>query len=179
MKSKWIEFYFDIARSAANLSTARRLQVGCVIVRDHQILATGYNGTPSGWDNNCEDQEWCSGDEWLSPEEIESGWPHEGTYIDVDGVEISGRYRLKTKPEVLHAEMNALMKIARSTESTENSVLFCTHAPCIDCAKAIFQAGISKVYYLDQYKNDIGLEFLRRGGIDVHRAIVVEPVTSV
>ena len=76
---------------------------------------------------------------------------------------------LKTKPEVLHSEMNALMKVAQSTESTKDAVLFCTHAPCIDCAKAIYQAGISTVYYKETYRNEDGLNFLWKSGINVHR----------
>lgn len=76
---------------------------------------------------------------------------------------------LKTKREVLHSEMNALMKVARSTESTEGATLFCTHAPCIDCAKAIYQAGISTVYYRDDYRDDTGIRFLKQGGINVHQ----------
>jgi dCMP deaminase len=82
---------------------------------------------------------------------------------------MQGRYRLKTKPEVLHAESNALMKVARSTESSEGATLFCTHAPCIDCAKLIYQAGISSVYYREQYRDTSGVEFLKQGDINVHK----------
>jgi dCMP deaminase len=77
------------------------------------------------------------------------------------------RYALKTKPEVLHSEMNALMKVARSTESSEGATLFCTHAPCIDCAKAIYQAGINSVYFRNHYRDDSGLNFLEKSGVSV------------
>lgn len=157
------------AELTSTLSYAQRLQVGSVIVRDNQILGTGYNGMPSNWENTCEEIEWCSAGGWLSPEEIEQGWPYEGTYIDNDGNEVRGRYRLKTKPEVLHSEMNALMKVARSTESTKDATLFCTHSPCIDCAKAIYQAGIHTVYYKESYRSEDGLHFLRKSGINVIR----------
>jgi len=149
----------------AKLSTAQRLQVGAIIVKDDRIISIGYNGMPAGWDNNCENVEWCSAGGWLSPEEIEAGWPYEGTYTDVDGTTMQGRYRLKTKPEVLHAEANAIAKVARSSESAENAVLFVTHAPCIECAKLIYQSGVSKVYFKHQYRDQSGLTFLNKASI--------------
>ena len=98
------------AQTFAECSTARRLHVGAIVVKDDRIISIGYNGMPSGWDNNCEDVEWCSAGGWLDPDEIEERWPHEGTYTDANGNEMQGRYRLKTKPEVLHAETNAIGK---------------------------------------------------------------------
>lgn len=169
MKKKFIDYFMGIADLTGKLSYAKRLQVGAVIVKGNQIIGTGYNGMPAGWENNCENVEWCSAGGWLSPEEIEEGWPFEGTYIDASGNTMQGRYRLKTKPEVLHAESNALMKVARSTESSEGATLFCTHAPCIDCAKLIYQAGISSVYYREQYRDTSGLDFLKQGDIHVHK----------
>ena len=169
MKKKFIDYFMNIADLTSKLSYARRLQVGAVIVKGNQIIGTGYNGMPTGWENNCEDMEWCSAGGWLSPDEIEEGWPYEGVYLDANKNEMQGRYRLKTKPEVLHAESNALAKVARSTESSEGAVLFCTHAPCIECAKLIYQSGISTVYYRDQYRNDDGIEFLKQGNVNVHQ----------
>lgn len=135
----------DVAQLTSTLSYATRLQVGAVIVKGHKILATGYNGMPAGWDNNCED-------------EI-------GHVLDDANhiVEI----RLKTKQEVLHAESNALMKVASSTESSENSTMFCTHAPCIHCAKLIYQSGIGSLYYRNTYRDTAGLEFLEKSGVSV------------
>lgn len=135
----------DVAQLTSSLSYATRLQVGAVIVKGHKILATGYNGMPAGWDNNCED-------------EI-------GHVLDDANhiVEI----RLKTKQEVLHAESNALMKVASSTESSENSTMFCTHAPCIHCAKLIYQSGIGSLYYRNTYRDTAGLEFLEKSGVSV------------
>lgn len=155
---KFVEYYMGLADNTAKLSSARRLQVGCVIVRDQHILATGYNGTPTGWDNNCEDLEFtyderdthASGD-WKYDEQTKQ-W-----------------FRLKTKPEVLHAESNGLMKIARSTESSSGATLFCTHAPCMECSKLIYQAGIKKVYYRDAYRSTKGIDFLTKGGIEVEQ----------
>jgi dCMP deaminase len=167
MKEKFINYYMKMAEITAELSYAKRLQVGAVIVKNQQVIGTGYNGTPAGWDNDCENVEWCSAGGWLSAEEIVEGWPYEGTYLDTDGNEMQGRYRLKTKPETLHSEMNALMKVARSTESSEGATLFCTHAPCIDCAKAIYQAGINSVYFRNHYRDDSGLNFLEKSGVSV------------
>ncbi len=167
MKDKFLDYYMKMAELTAELSYAKRLKVGAVIVKNQQVIGTGYNGTPAGWDNDCENVEWCSGGGWLSAEEIVEGWPYEGTYLDSDGNEMQGRYRLKTKPETLHSEMNALMKVARSTESSDGATLFCTHAPCIDCAKAIYQSGINSVYFRNHYRDDNGLKFLEKSGVSV------------
>jgi dCMP deaminase len=151
------------------MSYAKRLQVGAVIVKNESVISYGYNGTPAGWDNDCENVEWCSAGGWLSTEEIEEGWPHEGTYLDADGNEMQGRYRLKTKPEVLHAESNAIAKLAKSSSSGLNSDLFITHSPCIDCAKLIYQSGVSRVYYDQDYRDDSGIDFLKKSGVEVHK----------
>lgn len=139
MKQKFVDYFMDIADLTAALSYAKRLQVGAVIVKGNQIIGTGYNGTPSGWDNICE-----------------------YTLEDAAGYDTG-----KTKPEVIHAESNALMKVARSTESSEGSILFCTHAPCIDCAKLIYQAGIKTVYYKDTYRSEDGINFLVKSGVNL------------
>ncbi len=157
------------AETFAELSHARRLHVGAIIVKDDRIISIGYNGMPAGWNNDCEEHEWCSAGGWLSPEEIKEGWPYEGTYLDKDGNMMSGRYRLKTKPEVLHAETNAIAKLARSTESGLNATMFITHAPCLDCAKLIYQSGINSVYFRDAYRSEDGIKFLRQSGITVEQ----------
>ena len=131
----------NIADLTSRLSYAKRLQVGAVIVKGNQIIGTGYNGMPTGWDNVCE---------------IEMTQP-------------VGRVNLVTKPEVLHAESNAIAKVSRSTESSEDSVMFCTHAPCIECAKLIYQSGINTLYYREQYRDDSGLNFLKQGGVNVNQ----------
>jgi dCMP deaminase len=169
MKQKFIDLYMDFALRVAQLSHARRLKVGSVIVKDDTVISYGYNGMPSGWDNNCEDVEWCSAGGWLSLEEIEEGWPYEGTYKDAYGNEMQGRYRLKTKPEVLHSESNAIAKLAKSSNSGNGADLFVTHGPCIDCAKLIFQSGIRRVFYREDYKNDDGVEFLKKCGVEIER----------
>ena len=131
MKEKHIRAFMQTAKTFAECSTAKRLHVGCIAVKDNKIISIGYNGTPDGWDNNCEDEDF------------------------------------KTLPEVLHAEMNALMKLAKSTESGENASLFITHAPCLECAKGIYQSGIKEIYYRDQYRSTSGLEFLQNCGINI------------
>jgi dCMP deaminase len=170
MKQKFIDLYMDFARRVSQLSYARRLQVGAVIVKDDTVISYGYNGTPAGWDNNCEDVEWCSGGGWLSAEEIKEGWPYEGTYLDDSGNEMQGRYRLKTKPEVLHAERNALDKLAkRGGAGGVNASMFITHAPCLECAKSIYGAGIRRIFYSEKYRDELGVEFLEKSGIEVHQ----------
>ena len=169
MKEKFKQTYMKTAKIFAELSQARRLHVGAIVVKDDRIISIGYNGMPAGWDNDCEDVEWCSAGGWLSPEEIEEGWPYEGSYLDMHGNEMQGRYRLKTKPEVLHAEANAIAKVARSPESSEGAVIFITHAPCIECAKLVFQSGIKQVFYRDNYRNTTGTDFLKQAGVIVNQ----------
>jgi dCMP deaminase len=142
MKPKFIKYFMGIADLTARLSYAKRLQVGAVIVKGNQIIGTGYNGMPTGWDNNCENKIYNVND---------------------------GAYTLKTKPEVLHAETNAIAKVSRSTESSENAILFCTHAPCMDCAKLIYQSGINTVYFKEKYRDDSGIDFLKQGNVNVHQ----------
>lgn len=136
------------AETFAELSHARRLHVGAIVVKDDRIISIGYNGMPAGWDNNCEDES----------VELYSG--HEGAIH---------RTVLKTKPEVLHAETNAIAKLARSTESGLGADIFITHAPCLDCAKLIYQSGISRVFYGENYRDDAGVKFLRQSGLTVEQ----------
>ena len=141
IKPKFVKYFATIAEETAKLSSAIKLQVGCVIVKDNRILSVGYNGTPSGWDNECEEViKWPNGDIKF----------------------------LTTKPEVLHAEANCLMKLCQSTESSKGATLFVTHTPCIECAKLIYQAGISQVYYINEYNatKGCGQEFLEKAGIE-------------
>jgi dCMP deaminase len=159
-------FYMNIAKECAKMSRAVRLQVGAVVVKDNNIISFSWNGMPSGWDNNCEF--WEKKIEWDNPSQvyklIEEGWAwHE----DEDG----GSYlrRLKTRPEVLHAESNAISKLARSSESGAGASMFITHSPCIDCAKLIYQSGVVAVYYTVDYRCSSGIEFLKRCGIKVER----------
>lgn len=129
MKRKFIDAFMDVAERFAQLSSAQRLQVGAIVVKDDRIISIGYNGMPSGWDNCCEDEQ------------------------------------NKTKPEVLHAEMNALMKLAKSSESGDNATMFITHSPCIECAKLIYQSGIATVYYKTEYRSTQGVDFLKKSGV--------------
>jgi len=168
MKQKFIDYYMDVAERTSKLSSAIRRQVGAVIVKDNRILSYGYNGMPTGWDNTCENKEYMSGDAggWLSPEEIYERWPLEEYSKEYES---NRRYRLVTKDEVLHAESNAIAKVSGSTESSEDATLFVTTAPCIHCAKMIFQSGIKNVFYRDTYRDEAGVEFLTKGGVSVTR----------
>ena len=168
MKQKYIDLYMDWANRTAQLSHAKRLQVGAVIVKDDSVISYGYNGMPAGWDNNCEAEEFMSGDAggWLSPEEIYESWPFVEDDLDPD-LGYARRYRLKTKPEVLHAESNAIAKLAKSSQSGCDASVFITHAPCLDCAKLIYQSGISSVFYRNSYRDVAGVKFLEKSGVSV------------
>ena len=130
MLNKWNIAYMRAAHLFSDLSSAERLKVGAIIVKDGRIISIGYNGTPAGWDNTCEQ----------------------------DGV---------TKPEVIHAEANAISKLARSTESGYGAEMYLTHSPCVECAKLIYASGIVRVFYQTTYRSDAGIEFLRDCGVRI------------
>ena len=141
MKQKYIDLYMDWAARTAQLSHAVRLQVGAVIVKDDSVISYGYNGMPAGWDNNCEELVYR-----IAQEPI-----------------------LKTKPEVLHAESNAIAKLAKSANSGLGATMFITHAPCMECAKLIYQSGIGHVLYRSAYRDVSGVTFLEKSGVKVEQ----------
>lgn len=145
MKQKFIDAYMDVAERFAQLSSAQRLQVGAIVVKDDRIISIGYNGMPAGWDNTCEDH----------------------VMVDYGNRASDAKYELKTKPEVLHAESNCIAKLARSQESGEGATIFVTHSPCIECAKLIYQSGIATVYYKTDYRSTQGLDFLNKSNVNV------------
>jgi len=147
MKQKWVDAFMDTAERFAQLSSAKRLKVGSVVVKDNRIISIGYNGMPAGWDNSCE---------------------------EVIEVHEDGGVVTKTKDEVIHAEANAILKLARDGESGNGSILFCTHAPCVQCAKLIHGAGISKMYYRDSYRDELGIDFLKKCNIEVIKIKEIE-----
>jgi dCMP deaminase len=151
MKPKFIDAHMKVAETYSQLSSAKRLQVGCVIVKNDTIIGIGYNGMPSGWDNNCEEMN-------IIQDEISPGV-----------FSMTKRTELKTKPEVIHAEINAISKVARSTNSSEDADMFITHAPCIECAKSIFQSGIRRIFYKDTYRSEDGINFLQKCDVEVIR----------
>ena len=130
-KEKYDKAYLRIAKEWGQLSYCQRKKVGAIIVRDKMIISDGYNGTPSGFENCCEDEE------------------------------------NNTKWYVLHAEANAILKVARSTQSCEGATLYITLSPCKDCSKLIHQSGIKRVVYHQEYKDCSGLDFLRKAGVEV------------
>ena len=123
--------YLRMARIWAENSYCKRRQVGALLVKDKMIISDGYNGTPSGFENNCEDEDF------------------------------------KTKPYVLHAEANAITKVAKSNNSSENATLYVTSSPCLECSKLIIQAGINRVVFFDSYRLNDGIELLKRASIEV------------
>lgn len=164
MKPKIIKAHMEVAGTYARLSTARRLQVGALIVKEDRIISIGYNGMPSGWDNNCEDIVFITEAKAKDHDSMIA----EGYTFGVDK-DTAGWAKTVTKPEVLHAEANAIAKVARSPESAENAVLFVTHAPCIECAKLIYQSGIKQVFYRDNYRSEAGIAFLKQAGVTINK----------
>ena len=130
-QTKYDVAYLKMAMEWAKLSYCKRRQVGALIVKDRMIISDGYNGTPTGFENICEDDD---------------------------------NY---TKWYVLHAEANAILKVAASTQSTKGATLYVTLSPCTDCSKLIFQSGIKRVVYHEQYKDRSGLDFLLKGGVEI------------
>lgn len=149
MKAKFVDAYMDVADRFSKLSSAKRLQVGAIVVKDDRIISIGYNGMPSGWDNNCEYEDIGFSD---------------AVFGETQSLVNRG---LKTRPEVLHAESNAIAKLARSSESGDGATLFVTHQPCMECAKLIYQSGIKAVYYARPYRLNDGLDFLQKSNISV------------
>ncbi len=123
--------YLRMAFEWAKLSHCKRKQVGAIIVKDRMIISDGYNGTPSGFDNCCEDENY------------------------------------DTKWMVLHAEANAILKVSASTQSSKNATLYITLSPCKDCSKLIYQSGIKRVVYAEEYKDTTGIDFLRKAGVEL------------
>jgi dCMP deaminase len=144
VKQKFKNLYMQMAETVSTMSHAVRKKVGCIIVSPQDLLCIGYNGMPSGWDNNCE---------WMQP-------------TGADG-SLVPTHQLATLKEVLHAESNALMKAAREGFSLKGSSMFVTCSPCLECAKLIHQAGIKEIYYKEVYRSTDGINFLTKCGIDV------------
>jgi dCMP deaminase len=140
--------YLEMARVWSQLSKANRQKVGCIIVKEGSIISDGYNGTPIGFDNTCETSIMP---ESTSPKSLSDHPPN----------------ALITKPEVLHAESNAITKLAKSTQSSKDSTMYITISPCIECAKLIIQSGISRVVYGNNYRNLDGVNLLLKANIEV------------
>jgi len=139
-QARYDRAYLRLAQNWALLSHCTRKKVGAIIVKDRMIISDGYNGTPSGFSNRCEN------------EEGETHW------------------------YVLHAEANAILKVAKSTNNTEGSTLYLTHSPCKDCSKLILQSGIKRVVYMDAYKDVSGLTFLTNAGVVITQINTIEHV---
>lgn len=131
--------YLKMATEWGKLSTAKRRQVGCLIVKDNRIISDGYNGTPHGFDNVCE---------------------------------FETRFGFETKPEVLHAESNAITKLAKSTQSSLDSTMYITLSPCFDCSKLIIQSGIRRVVYAEEYRHTTGIDLLKKANIEIIHTVL-------
>lgn len=155
-QSRLDSVFINIAKEVATLSHCVRSKVGAVLVKDGNIISFGYNGTPSGIDNCCEVRSYMDAESaaYMNPEWIELTWPLK----DEDG----HRYKLQTKSTVIHAESNAILKAAKSGYAVEGSTLYLTLSPCLDCCKLVLQSGVTRVLYLNNYRNLEGVEFLKQ-----------------
>lgn len=155
----------DAAYVYAGLSSCERKKVGCVIVKDDRIISIGYNGSLPGHDNRCEEEVKIEPRENFWEYLIEIGEAFEkGCIAREDGI-----YAFKTKPDIIHAERNAITKLAKSHESGGGASLFVTLAPCKDCATLIIQSGIKEVYFREEYRDMGGVELLEQVGIKVEQ----------
>lgn len=159
--------YMQMAYQTAKLSYAERRRVGCIIVKDEQIVSFGYNGTPHGFDNQCEET-------LVETQNYEN--PDDALYlVEEHGYTCENGCCTKetqtTKREVLHAESNAITKLAKSTMTSNGADLYTTTAPCFDCAKLIIQAGIKRVYFAEDYRDMSGVALLKKAGIVVNEVI--------
>lgn len=141
--NKYDKAYLRIAKEWGSLSYCKRKQVGAIIVKDRMIISDGYNGTPTGFENCCEDE---------------------------NGL---------TRWDVLHAEANAILKVARSTQSCEGATLYITLSPCKECSKLIHQSGIKRVVYQNGYRDDSGIQFLMKAGVEVEHIPVLEELNEI
>jgi dCMP deaminase len=160
MKPRLLQAYMRTAETFAELSHARRLHVGAIVVKDDRIISIGYNGMPAGWENDCEYKDYP--DKWSGRHE----------YVDLDYPlqdDNGAYYRLKTRPEVLHAERNALDKLAKGNEGGAGATMFITHAPCLECSKSIYGAGIVEVFYKNDYRSEDGINFLKKCGVKISK----------
>ena len=179
MKQKHLDFMFEVANAAVKMSYATRLQVGAVVFKDSRILSTGYNGTPNGADNCCEYKEYSryapggidlATFEPVSVETLISSFPlqdSKGFY-----------YRLTTKPDVIHAELNAIAFMAKHGVSTDGCSIAINISPCWECAKLIIQSGIKEVYYETEYRDTSAIKFLEDNGVKVIKYERLEDNTS-
>ena len=134
----------------SRLSRAQRKKVGCLVVKNNTIISDGFNGMPTGFDNRCEDTSW------------------DDNFIKNKN---NNPEQLVTRPEVLHAESNAITKLAKSTQSSVGATMYITISPCLDCAKLIIQSGISRVVYGELYRNTDGVDLLKKASIIVDTII--------
>lgn len=162
MTSRELNFFMNIAKLSAGMSYSNKLKVGAIIVKNNHIISYSWNGTPQGWENTTENKVYMDIDAGgiLSPQEIVEYWPL------VDDI---GRYKYVTKPEVLHAEEHAILKLAKNGKAGKNSTIFTTHFPCIKCAKMVHNCGINKIYYIHDYVDQESIKYLAKTNIKVSK----------
>lgn len=163
-KEKYNKMFMTIAETVSEMSFCERRKVGAILVKNGQIISMGWNGTPAGEDNCCEEKHYSSGDEggWLDHETAVQQWP----FVEwVEEFQRELRYSLKTKPDVIHAEENCLRKLITSTETSVDSTMYVTTAPCKMCAVRLKDAKVKEVFYLEVYRSEEGIKYLEKHGI--------------
>ena len=163
LKSKHLQMYMRIAEAVAETSSAVRLKVGAVAVKNNMVIGTGYNGLPSGVDGSCEELVNIPEEKCEAPHEVmlEQGYTYNSHNFHYSG--------LHTRSEVRHGEANLLLNLAKSTESSQGAVIFCTHTCCKYCAMDIVDAGITKVYYRHKYRSAEGINYLLANNVEVEQ----------
>lgn len=160
MTRRELNFFMNIAKLSAEMSYSNKLKVGAIIVKNNHIISYSWNGTPQNWENTTENKVYMDIDAGgiLSPQEIVEYWPLQ------DAI---GRYKYITKPEVLHAEEHAILKLAKNGKAGKNSTIFTTHFPCIKCAKMVHNCGIKKIYYIHDYIDQESIKYLAKTDIRI------------
>ena len=167
-QEQYDRMYMDIALRCAKMSYAIRAKVGSVIVKDDNIISMGWNGMPAGMHNDCEDRVY-SEKVTLSTERVSETVREEFPFAEHIAHGHYRRYKLVTKPEVLHSEQNAVCKAAKSGTALRGATMYVTLAPCMNCAAIVYNAGIARLVYQNEYKGSAGVQFLKDRGVEVHR----------
>lgn len=174
LKPRHLQMYMRIAEAVAETSSAVRLKVGAVAVKNNMVIGTGYNGLPSGVDGDCEYKTYLEdelywlfdGSQEVTGDTIQKLKEHQYPYEDTDN---KGHYKLTTRDIVRHGECNLLLNLAKSTESSKGAIIFCTHACCKHCAMDIVDSGVEKFYYRHNYRSTEGVDYLRANNVEVEQ----------
>jgi dCMP deaminase len=173
LKNKHLQMYLRMSKAVAETSSAKRLKVGAVAVKNNMVIASGYNGLPSNMDGECEFSVFADDEHWWlfdGSQNVEDGTLEKLYEKQYPEINASNRYyRLATKPEVRHAEHNLLLNLAKSAESSVGCTIFLTHSPCPSCCADLIDAGVAEVYYEEKFRDTSGILDLIKAGITVEQ----------